>query len=69
MTDATAFCVPCDSCGAEIEGASVWYGLRKYHPWCWDTAQALHRPSFDAAVRQLVQDAQEPPAPAVRAMD
>lgn len=54
---ATALSVPCDACGSAIEGASIWYGLSKFHPWCWHAAEReAHRPGFDAAVRDIVRD-------------
>ena len=57
MAATSALAVPCDACGAEIEGASIWYGLRKFHTWCWHSAEReAHRPGFDAMVRQVVRD-------------
>lgn len=46
--------VPCDHCGAPIEGASVWEHSRPFHPWCWHVrARAVNHPGLDYAARDL----------------
>ena len=48
MSETSPVPVPCDVCGQPIEGAAIWYGLSKYHPWCWHVQQReKHLPGLD----------------------
>lgn len=70
MAPTSALAIPCDACGAEIEGASIWYGLSKYHPWCWHTSEReAHRPGFVELVRQVVRDEMSRAAQPARSLD
>lgn len=46
--------VPCDACGASIEGACIVEHRLAYHPWCWHTRErAQAHPGLDAIAQDL----------------
>jgi hypothetical protein len=34
--------VPCDACGAVIDGSCIVDHMRALHPWCWTTERRAH---------------------------